>query len=387
MKSIVILGATGSIGMQAVDFLRRHRDKFELVGISVGSNWRGAASIAQEFGCKRVAIKDPSAAQELRALNSAPEVIDGDSGADVLASSGADVVLAAISGSVGLPSVISAIRAGSQLALANKESLVCAGPALLDLARMHSVQVIPVDSEHSALFQCMLSGRRCEVTSLVLTASGGPFRFASYEELENATPAQALAHPNWSMGAKNSLDSATLANKGLELIEACFLFQIEERLIEVLINPNSLFHGAVQFVDGSMIAQLGEADMRVPIGYALSWPGRYASGVAKIKLADLKKLEFWEPDNQRFPSLKLARTAARSGQAATILFNAANEVAGRAFLSGQIGFTDIPAVIEKCLEDGGTTFSAAIDDVVAADRAAKVFCQARVGRWTARNAS
>jgi 1-deoxy-D-xylulose-5-phosphate reductoisomerase len=384
LKSVVILGATGSIGTQAVEFLRRHRDKFDLVGISVGSNWIGAASIAAEFNCKQIAVKDISAAQELRTANSGIEVIDGDRAAAILAGSGADIVLAAISGSVGLSSVVSAIRAGSQLALANKESLVCAGPALLELARKHAARLIPVDSEHSALFQCMLGGTHSEVASLVLTASGGPFRFASYEELERATPDQALAHPNWAMGAKNSLDSATLANKGLELIEACFLFQVEEQQVEVIVNPSSLFHGAVQFVDGCMIAQLGHTDMRAPIGYALSWPDRYPSGVGPISLSDLKKLEFWEPDNDRFPSLKLARLAARGGQAATLLFNAANEVAGQAFLRGQIGFMDIPAVIEKCLADGGMTFSATIDDVVTADRAAKLFCQDRVGTWLAR---
>lgn len=376
MKTVNILGASGSIGMRALSFLRLHKSDFSLSGISVGSNWEAANRIAIEFGCGNVAVHDPSAARRLREHSPHLTVIDGPSAATSLAAIGADVTLAAISGSAGLPSVIAAIRAGSQLALANKEALVCGGPQLLELARAHRVPVIPVDSEHSAIFQCLMCGTSEELASITLTASGGPFRHSSLTEMSSKTPAEALAHPNWPMGQKNSLDSATLANKGLELIEACYLFDVAESNIEVLINPNSIFHSAVQFKDGSMIAQLGQADMCVPIGYALSWPRRRETQVAPLRLGELGRLEFWYPDNERFPSLSLARTAARSGQPATLLFNAANEIAGAAFIQGRIGFLDIPKVIEACLEKGGLRFRAPIDDVVQADVEARVFCGA-----------
>lgn len=317
MKTVCILGATGSIGTRALDFIRMHPGEFTLSSFTVGANWEAAARIAAEFGCRRVAVRDPGGAEQLRAHVPNLEVLDGPSGVEQVAAAGADVTLAAICGSAGLPSVLAAIRAGGQLALANKESLVCGGPELLELADARGVPVIPVDSEHSAIFQCLMSGRADEVASITLTASGGPFRFSSLAEMHVKTPAEALAHPNWPMGRKNSLDSATLANKGLELIEACYLFKVDEAAVEVLINPNSIFHSAVQFKDGSMIAQLGQADMRVPIGYALSWPARRETGVAAISLGKLGKLEFWPPDPVRFPSLELARTAVRSGQPGT----------------------------------------------------------------------
>jgi 1-deoxy-D-xylulose-5-phosphate reductoisomerase len=374
MKTLNILGATGSIGTRALDFIRLHADDFSLSGFTVGANWEAAADIAAEFGCRRVAVRDPAAARRLREHSPGLEVLDGPSGVESLAAAGADVTLAAICGSAGLPSVLAAIRAGGQLALANKESVVCGGPELLELARAHDVRVIPVDSEHSAIFQCLMCGRADEVASITLTASGGPFRFSSLAEMRVKTPAEALAHPNWPMGRKNSLDSATLANKGLELIEASYLFDIDEAVIEVLINPNSILHSAVQFRDGSMIAQLGQADMRVPIGYALSWPERRETQVAPISLGQLGKLEFWPPDDERFPSLGLARVALRSGQPGTLLFNAANEVAGQAFFDRRIGFMDIPAMIETCLDRGGLRFRASIEDAVAADAEAKAFC-------------
>lgn len=374
MKTVCILGATGSIGTRALDFIRLHAEHFSLSSFSVGSNWEAAARIAAEFGCRRVAVHHPVAARRLREHLPDLEVLDGPAGVESVAAAGADVTLAAICGSAGLPSVLASIRAGGQLALANKESLVCGGPELLDLAKMHDVPVIPVDSEHSAIFQCLMCGRADEVASITLTASGGPFRFSSLADMHAKTPDEALAHPNWPMGRKNSLDSATLANKGLELIEACYLFDVDEADVEVLINPNSVFHSAVQFKDGSMIAQLGQADMRVPIGYALSWPERRETQVPPISLGQLGKLEFWPPDHERFPSLDLARTALRSGQPGTLLFNAANEVAGEAFFDRRIGFMDIPAVIETCLERGGLRFRASIEDAVAADAEAKAFC-------------
>ena len=380
MKTVTILGASGSIGTNAVEFLRMHPAAFRLHAVTVESNWQAAAALAAEFGLRRVAVRDAEAAAALRRHDPGLDVLDGDEGVVEAAGDGANVVLAAISGSAGLPSVLAAIRAGSRLALANKEALVCGGPALLRLAAERGVAALPVDSEHSAIYQCLLSGKPAEVLSLLLTASGGPFRFASLDEMRRATPAAALAHPNWPMGAKNSLDSATLANKGLELIEACYFFDIAESAVDVVINPSSILHSAVRFVDGSMVAQLGHADMRVPIGYALSWPDRLATGVEPLDLASLGELRFWPPDRARFPALDLARRAVREGQGGTLLFNAANEVAGRAFMEGKVGFMDIPLLIERCLDAGGGRFASGLDEVLEADRQAKLFCAEQVRR-------
>lgn len=381
MRSVVILGATGSIGTNALEIIRQHRDSFRLSGIAVDSDWEGAARIADGFDCDTIAIRNAEAGERLRDARPNLTVLVGDDASAQLASLDADVKLAAISGSAGLPSVLAAIESGGQLALANKESLVCGGPALLERAASRGVEVVPVDSEHSGLFQCYLSGRAEEVDSVLITASGGPFRDATLDAMANATVDQALAHPNWPMGRKNSLDSATLANKGLELIEACYLFGLPESAVQVLVNPNSLFHAAVQYSDGSMIAQISNADMKVAIAYALGWPERLESGVAPLDLGALGRLEFWPPDKDRFPSLWLARAATQVGQSGTLLFNAANEVAGVAFFDGRIGFMDIPAVIETCLDRGGDRFGSALEDVITADREAKRFCSEMLGRF------
>lgn len=377
MKSLTILGVSGSIGQRAIEFLRLHRDAFRLDGIAVRGDWRAAHAVAREFGCARIAVEDADAARQLRAATDA-EVLDGPAGVVAVAGAGSDVVLAAISGSAGLASVLAAIEAGSQLALANKESVVCGGPELVRYAEAHGAPIVPVDSEHSAIFQCLLSGARGEVHSLLLTASGGPFLDTPLAELRTATVARALAHPNWPMGRKNSLDSATLANKGLELIEASYLFDIPEERIEVVVNPSSIIHSGVHYVDGSMIAQLGTPDMRMAIGYALSWPERRTSGVPPVDLAALGSIRFARPDDARFPCLGLARAALREGQGSTLLFNAANEVAGAAFLDGEIGFMEIGAVVADCLDAGGSRFASPLGAVVEADVAAKQFCGERL---------
>ncbi len=376
-RSLTILGATGSIGTSAARFLRLHPGAFRIEGLAVDRNWEAAATLADEFGALRVAVRDAGAARRLREARPHLDVLDGEAGVVAVAAAGSQVVLAAIAGSAGLPSTIAAIRAGSRVALANKESLVCGGPALLAEARARGVEVFPTDSEHTAIHQCLLAGRADEVHSLVLTASGGPFRHSSLDEMRRATPAQAVAHPNWSMGTKISLDSATLANKGLELIEACYLFDVAEPQVEVVVNPTSTFHSAVQFVDGSMIAQIGTPDMRASIGYALGLGRRRPTGVAPMSLL-AGGFEFWHPDLERFPALALARQAVRLGQGGSLLFNAANEVAGGAFLGGRIGFMDIPSAIEDCLEAGGTRFASDLDTAADADREAKAFCTARL---------
>lgn len=374
MKTVTILGASGSIGTSALKFLRLHPDAFDLHAIAFGSNVEAARSICAEFGVKHVAFHDEAAAKEF----GNPEgvsVYAGPKGVCELAALKVDTVLGAVSGSIGLPAVLCAIDAGNQVALANKESLVCGGKALLDRARAKNVPIIPVDSEHSAIFQCLLAGKPEEVHSILLTASGGPFRSWSAEQLKSATPDQALAHPNWDMGPKNSLDSATLANKGLELIETCYFFDVAPQDITIVVHPGSILHSAVQYCDGSVIAQLGETDMCGAIGYGLSYPDRIPTGLKPLDLITLGQLKFEAYDAHRFPAAELARHSLSMGQPGTLMFNAANEVAGKAFLDGEIGFTDIATHIEKCLEQGGTKFAADLSDIVKADKDAKTWAQ------------
>ena len=377
MRSVTILGASGSIGTQALVFLRLHRDQFQLQNIALNTDWQVAVKICAEFGCTAVAFTDDAAADEFRknAPDSKCEVIAGANASAAIASKPVDVVLAAISGSAGLPSVVAAVNAGNRLALANKEPVVCAGRALLDLAHKQGVDVIPTDSEHSAIFQSLLAGKHSEIASILLTASGGPFRTSTIEQMRAATPEQALKHPNWSMGNKITIDSATLANKGLELIEAAYLFEMDQKNIEVVVNPSSILHSAVQFRDGSMIAQMGKPDMRVAIGYGLSWPDRLETGVEPVSLAELGALHFEPVDTEKFRCLGLARASLASGTGGPLLFNAANEIAVAAFLKGRIGFLDIPALIEHCLELGGSRFAASLDDVVAVNAEALTFCR------------
>ena len=381
MKTITILGATGSIGTSALKFLRLHPDKFRLKHIAVSRSVDEALAITKEFGCESLGVSDKESAKSINAP-AALKVFTGEQGLNDLAAQDVDIVLGAVSGSCGLPAIMSAIKAGNNVALANKESLVCGGPALLDLASKHGVTIIPIDSEHSAMFQCLLAGKDSEVHSIILTASGGPFRNTSLDELRAATPAQALKHPNWDMGPKNSLDSATLANKGLELIEAAYLFGVSAEQIEVVIHPGSIFHSAVRYVDGSMIAQLGQVDMCGAIGYGLSYPDRIETGLAPLDLAALGQLEFIAYDKTRFPALDLARQSLAYGQGGSLMFNAANEMAGKAFMDGRIGFMDIARVIDLALSRAGDRFSADLSDVVSADKAAREFAHTLVEEMT-----
>ena len=385
MKKITILGASGSIGRSAIAFLRMHRDKFALDAVAFGSGWEAAAAIVEEFGCAAVSFADAGAAAAFRASGRGGgcDVLVGPTAAAELAARPVDTVLAAITGAAGFPSVLAAIEAGNRLALANKEALVCGGPRLLERARERGSTVVPIDSEHSAIFQCYLAGRPSEVAKILLTASGGPFRTWSKEAIRRATPAEALKHPNWSMGPKITLDSATLANKGLELIETAYYFGIDESRIEVLINTTSLLHSAVHYVDGSLIAMLGAADMRNAIGYGLTWPDRLPTGVDLIDLGRIGRLEFEYVDDERFPCLGLARRALTRGQGGTMMFNAANEVAGRLFMKGAIGFTDIATIIDKCLSTDTARFASDLEDVVAAVGAAEAHAQSVAERHIA----
>jgi 1-deoxy-D-xylulose-5-phosphate reductoisomerase len=364
---VVILGSTGSIGTQALDVLDRQRDEFRVVALAAGRNTALLEQQRQAFGVEpdraRACPDDPATLAELAAL---PE---------------ADVVLNAVVGFAGLPATLSALRAGKRLALANKESLIAAGP-LVAKARASGGEIVPVDSEHSAVWQALRAGRPSEVRRIVLTASGGPFRGATAAELRCVTPADALAHPTWDMGAKITIDSSTLMNKGLEVIEAHELFGVDFDQIDVVVHPQSVVHGMVEFVDGATIAQLSMPDMRLPIGLALGAPARLPDTYGAIDWTTLSSLTFEPPDRNTFRALDLAYAAGRSGGTAPAILSGANEIAVEAFLSEQIGWLEIPEVVAEVLEQG-TGNAEEVADVLQADRVARQRAHTVVGRRSA----
>ncbi len=382
-RSVSVLGSTGSVGTSTVDLLAANPGQFQVHALVGGRNAALLATQAIGLGAQLAVIADPSAHAALdRAL----------AGSGIATASGAEAVvqaasvpvhwtMAAITGAAGLPSTLAAIRRGGVIALANKEALVCAGEVMLSAVREAGATLLPVDSEHNAIFQAMAEGNRGAVERIVLTASGGPFRSASLDDMARATPEAALRHPVWSMGAKISIDSATMFNKGLELIEAARLFAMDEADIGVLVHPQSVVHGIVYYRDGSMLAQLGAPDMRIPIAHALAWPARLATSSPRLDLAALGRLEFAEPDPVRFPALRLARDALRAGGGAPTILSAANEVAVDAFLVGRLGFTEIAVLVESVLErlgsPGADTLDAVMDLDAAARRAAERVAAAR----------
>ena len=347
------MGSTGSIGQSALDVMRHANsntsEDFQIVALAAGSDAQALAAQAVEFKAEIAVIADESKLPELRAClaDTGVEAAAGEAAIQEAAARPVDRVLAAIVGAAGLKSTIAAVRAGNHVAIANKESVVCGGKLILDEARRKGVNVLPVDSEHSAIFQCLGDGRSLE--KLTITASGGPFRTASLEDMRGATPEQAAAHPNWSMGIKNSIDSATLMNKALEFIEAGFLFDAEGDRIDVIIHPQSIIHGMAHFTDGSVLAQLGTPDMKTPISYALGWPDRIPTTVDRLNLAELGHLDFESVDESRFPAIRLARQAYAQGVQATTILNCANELAVSAFIAGQCGFLDISWIVEETL--------------------------------------
>jgi 1-deoxy-D-xylulose-5-phosphate reductoisomerase len=355
VRSVSILGATGSIGVSTVDLLRRNRAHYRVEAISAGRNSTALAKLAREMEVKFAAVADPAAYRELKdAL--AGSGIESGAGPDALietAQRPSDWVMAAISGASGLRPTLAAIERGATVALANKECLVCAGALFMRRAAAAGATVLPVDSEHNAVFQALAAGDRSDVNRVILTASGGPFRTWSREAIAAATPEQALRHPNWSMGPKVTIDSATLMNKGLELIEAHHLFALRSDEIDVLVHPQSIVHGLVEFRDGSLVAQLGAPDMRIPIAHCLAWPARMSVPAVRLDLARVANLTFEPPDLERFPALGLARKALEMGGAAPTVLNAADEVAVGEFIAGRLKFTAIPALVEATLEAAG----------------------------------
>ncbi len=355
VRGVTILGATGSIGSSTIDLLKRQRDRFSVEALTAHKNGVALAHLARELGARFAAVADHGAYQDLKAELSGTgiEAASGPAAVAEAARRPADWVVGAITGAAGLEPALAAIERGATLALANKECLVCAGTLFMRRARETGATVLPVDSEHNALFQALTAGRREDVTKVIITASGGPFRTWSKDDIRNATLQAALKHPTWSMGPKVTLDSATLMNKGLEVIEAYHLFNLDPDEIEVLVHPQSIVHGMVEFRDGSVIAHLGAHDMRIPIAHCLAWPDRIDGPAKRLDLAETGNLTFEKPDLERFPALGLAWQALRAGSGATTVLNAANEVAVAEFVAGRIGFTGIPALVEATLDAAG----------------------------------
>src|SRR5512143_2700093 len=360
LKGVTVLGATGSIGISTLDVLARHRDRYRVVALTAHRQIERLYEQCLAHRPQYAVMVEGSAAQQLadRLKTVAPEitVLDGVAGLEYVASlPQTDHVMAAIVGAAGLAPTLAAARAGKRVLLANKEALVMSGQLFMDEVRQHGAELLPIDSEHNAIFQCMPPGferglGNVGVSHILLTASGGPFRRTPLEQLAHVTPEQAVAHPNWSMGRKISVDSATMMNKGLEVIEACWIFNTTPDHIQVVLHPQSVIHSMVQYVDGSVLAQMGNPDMRTPIAHALAWPQRMASGVSSLDLFAVARLDFEAPDLARFPCLRLAFEAMRAGGTAPAILNAANEVAVEAFLERRIAFTSIAETIEHTLE-------------------------------------
>ena len=370
MRRLVILGATGSIGRSTLDLVERNRDQFEVTAVTAATNVEALADIVRRTDARLAVVADESRYEDLTELlvGTNCRAAAGEEALVDAARSEADLVVAAIVGCAGLRPVMAAVEAGRTVALANKEALVTAGALMTDAAARTSATLLPVDSEHNAIFQCLAGSRAEAVSRIILTASGGPFRTASPATICAATPAEAVAHPNWSMGAKISVDSATLMNKGLELIEAHYLFGLPSDQIDVVIHPQSVIHSLVEFVDGSVLAQLGSPDMRIPIAFTLAWPERMPTPAQRLDLAAIARLDFEVPDLVRFPALRLAREALEAGGAAPIVLNAANEMAVAAFLDGAVRFPDIAALVQEALNSADYDAPRSIGEVLEIDR-------------------
>ncbi len=372
-RTVTILGATGSIGASTLDLIRRERDKWRVAALTANGNAADLARLAREFGAELAVVADEAALPELRAALEGSGIA-ARGGAEALveaASLPADITVAAIVGCAGLAPTMAAIEQGCTVALANKEALVSAGDVMTAAVARHGTTLLPVDSEHNAIFQCLAGNSDKDVRSITLTASGGPFRDWSLEQLAAATPAQAVKHPNWDMGAKISVDSATMFNKGLELIEAHHLFPVGLAKLRIVVHPQSVVHSMVEYRDGSTLAQLGPSDMRVPIASCLAWPARMDTPCDPLDLAALGELTFRAPDEVRFPATRLCRQAAEAGGAAPAVLNAANEIAVASFLAGHLPFTRIAVMVDEVLGRYAPVAPASLGDVIAIDAEAR----------------
>lgn len=377
VRAVTVLGATGSIGDSTMDLLRASRDRYRVEALTANSNVEALAKLAREFDARFVAIGDANRLADLKAAlaGTGTECGAGESAIIEAASRPADWVMAAVSGAAGLKPALAAVDRGASVALANKECLVCAGDFFMERAAKAGACILPANSEHNALFQALGSGNREELVRVIITASGGPFRTWTSADIEQATLAQALKHPNWSMGQKITINSASMMNKGLEVIEASYLFGLSPDEIDVLVHPQSIIHGMVEFSDRSVVAQLGAPDMRTPIAHCLGWPDRIVGPAAKLDLAKIGQLTFEAPDFERFPGLRLAYDALRTGRGATTVYNAANEIAVAAFIAGKIRFGAIARLVEATLEAwmraGNLAPLASADDAIDLDHSAR----------------
>ena len=390
VQRITVLGATGSIGLSTLDVIARHPERYQVFALTGYSRLDELLALCLRHRPAYAVVPDARSASRLRdglaAAGCDCEVLEGEAGlCQVACASEVDAVMAAIVGAAGLRPTLAAVRAGKKVLLANKEALVMSGALFMQAVRDSGAVLLPIDSEHNAIFQCLPGDysrglAQVGVRRILLTASGGPFRETSASALMDVTPEQACAHPNWSMGRKISVDSASMMNKGLELIEACWLFDAAPSIVEVVVHPQSVIHSLVDYVDGSVLAQLGNPDIRTPIANALAWPQRIDSGVAPLDLFAVARLDFQAPDEQRFPCLRLARAAAEAGNSAPAVLNAANEVAVEAFLQGRIRFPEIASMIEQVLEQEPVVALASLEAVFAADHRAREHAQAWLRR-------
>lgn len=382
-RSITILGATGSIGASTLDLLRREKGQWRVVALTANCQAEELAKLAIEFSAEIAVVADESCYPALQAAL-AGTGIEAAAGAEALceaAARGAEVTVAAIVGCAGLAPVMAAVEQGGTIALANKEALVSAGDILMDAVQCHGATLLPTDSEHNAIFQCLAGQSYDDVRWITLTASGGPFRTWSQEQLDAATPQQALKHPNWDMGAKITIDSATMMNKGLEYIEAWHLFPVGLERLRIVVHPQSVIHSMVEYRDGSTLAQLGPSDMRVPIASCLAWPQRMDTACKPLDLPAIGTLSFFAADEVRFPATRLAREAAEAGGAAPAVLNAANEVAVAAFLTGNIAFTRIAALVEQVLQAPLPAAPATLAEVLAVDAETRACASQMIGAW------
>jgi len=380
LRQVSVLGSTGSIGVSTLDVIARHPGDFAVYALAANRSVEAMLAQCLQHQPQFAVMMDEVAAQLLSdqlPADSQTQVLQGEAGlTQVVTAPEVDSVMAAIVGAAGLPSTLAAANAGKTVLLANKESLVMGGHLLMQAVRESGARLLPIDSEHNAIFQCMPVDEQARpmrdgISKVLLTASGGPFRSWTYEQMYDATPDQACAHPNWSMGRKISVDSASLMNKGLEFIEACWIFDLTPDLVDVVVHPQSIIHSMVQYLDGSVLAQLGNPDMRTPIAYGLAWPERLVSGVAPLDLIATARLDFEAPDESRFPCLRLAREAVAAGGTAMAVCNAANEIAVQAFLDEQLRFTDIPSIIEGVMEKVSIVEPTALNVVENADNEAR----------------